>query len=186
MARGIPRCASQYSHNGPSLCEAMCISGWDEERDKEDTATSMGSLLPLETLGGAGSCGVHQECASPRQGMLHAAAPPGLRYPLISGNRGWSQTTWEKFHQATCSQIRQRRTQKQVFLELGPRQGGTVDSSSSRSVDLNLSGLHSQDSEVLTSNFEVSLSISKPRCAIGSSMHLSLPQREPGTLGSVW
>lgn len=120
MARGIPRCASQYSHNGPSLCEAMCVSGWDEERDKEDTATSMGSLLPLETLGGAGSCGVHQECASPRQGMLHAAAPPGLRYPLISGNRGWSQTTWEKFHQATCSQIRQRRTQKQSCLVCVP------------------------------------------------------------------
>jgi len=87
MARGIPRCASRYSPNGPSLCEAMCISGWDEERDKEDTATVMGSLLPLETSGGAGSCGVHQECGSPRQGMLHAASPLGSasHWPLAAG-----------------------------------------------------------------------------------------------------
>lgn len=121
-AHGIPRCASQYSRNGPSLCEAMCISGCDEERDKEDTATSMGSLLPLETFGGAWSCGVHQECASPRQGMLHAAAPMGLSCPLTSGHRSWSQITWEKYHQASCSQIRQRRTKKQVFVELDPVQ----------------------------------------------------------------
>lgn len=109
-ARGIPRCAS--------LSEAICISDWDEKRDKEDTANSLGSLLPLETCGGAGSSGVHQECASPRQGMLHAAAPTGLSCLLTTGHRGWGQTMWEKSCQASCSQIRQRRTQKQVFLEL--------------------------------------------------------------------
>lgn len=125
MVCGIPRCASQYSCNSPSLCKAMCISGWDEERDTEDTATSVGSLLPLETFGSARFCGVHQGCASPRQSMLHGPAPPGLSCPLTSGHRGWSQTTWEKSHQVSCSQIRQRRTQKQVFLELDPGQGGT-------------------------------------------------------------
>lgn len=99
----------------------QCVFLAGMTRDKVDTATSMGSLLPLETFGGAGSCGVHQECASPRQGMLHIAAPPGLSCPLTTGHRGWSQTTWEKPFQASCSQIRER-TPKRVFLELCPGQ----------------------------------------------------------------
>lgn len=57
-AYGIPRCASQYPGNGPSLCEVMCISFWDEE--KGQGATSVDSLIHLGTFGGDGSCGVHQ------------------------------------------------------------------------------------------------------------------------------
>lgn len=48
---GIPRCTSQYSGNGPSLYEVMCISCWDEERGKENTATSVDSLIHLGVMG---------------------------------------------------------------------------------------------------------------------------------------
>lgn len=122
MAHGVPRHGPQRLPDGPSLCKAMSVSGWDEERIKEDTDTSLGSLLPLETFRGAGSCGVLQECASPPQGMLHTSALLRLSCLLTSGHRGWSQTTWEKSHQNRC-QITQRRTQKQVFLELVPDRG---------------------------------------------------------------
>lgn len=103
---GIPRCTSQYSGNGPSLYEVMCISCWDEERGKENTATSVDSLIHLGTFGDDGSCGVHLERASPTQGILCAAVPLRLSCPLTSDHRDWNQTTWEKSNQAVCSQMK--------------------------------------------------------------------------------
>lgn len=104
-------------------CARQCQFLAEMRRGSRRTDTPLGSLLFLKTFGGAGSCGILQECASPRQGMIHTSALPRLSCLLTSGHGGWSQTTWEKPHQNGCCQITQRRTQKQVFLELVPGQG---------------------------------------------------------------
>lgn len=106
----------------------------------------------------------------------------GFHCPLTSGQRAWSQTTGLETPPGWL--FSGQRTQKQLFLESGLSWGGGQENS--RSVDLNLSGLHLKDSEVLTSNFEVCLSLSTPRCAVSSSMYLSFPQKEAHTLVSVW
>lgn len=76
-------------------------------------------------LGVLGFVGFTRGVPAPDKACSTVQLPLGLSCLLTSGHRGWSQTTWEKSHQASCSQIRQRRTQKQVFLELDPGQGET-------------------------------------------------------------
>lgn len=63
-------------------CVRQCVFPDGTTRGTRRTATLVSSLMPLETLWGTGSCGVHQECAKPRQTMLHAAVLLGVPLPI--------------------------------------------------------------------------------------------------------